>query len=293
MIDKGMLYNMGGWSQLFFFCFLAFSGYILALLLTLLCVDVKEIEHSVPAMRMAMAIQSICLFLVPALVFIFFCEKGYRVYLFSNGNVNISFWMLALLLIVFIQPFISSVGYYNQQLTLPDSLSAIEDWMRRNEVSAEKSMNFLFADKSGLGLLFNIIILAVFAGVGEELFFRGCLQQIIGKIVLNKHIAVWITAFIFSALHFQFYGFVPRFLLGALLGYLFIWSGNLFIPVLIHIVHNAITVIFTYFYWDTRIYEQFNNLDLSHNALLVSISFILSVLVLYALYRKRETELAV
>lgn len=288
-----MLYNMGGCSQLFFFCFLAFSGYVLALLLMLLCIDVKEIEHSVSTMRMAMVIQSVCLFLIPALVFIFFCEKGYQSYLFANHDVNISFWILAILLIIFIQPFISSVGYYNQQLTLPDSFSAIEDWMRRNEVSAEKSINLLFLDKSKLGLLLNVVILAVVAGIGEELFFRGCLQQIIGKIVSNKHIAVWITAFIFSALHFQFYGFVPRFLLGALLGYIFIWSGNLFIPVLIHIMHNAITVIFTYFYWDTQIYERFNNLDLGHNALLISISFILSALVLYTLYRKRQTKLAV
>ena len=93
-----------------------------------------------------------------------------------------------------------------------------------------------------------IVVIAVIPGVGEELLFRGFLQNILKRIFKNDHIAIWIAAILFSAIHFQFYGFIPRMLLGALFGYLYVWTGNLLIPIIAHFLNNSISLIALYIY---------------------------------------------
>jgi len=94
-------------------------------------------------------------------------------------------------------------------------------------------------------LLFNFLLIAVIAGLGEELFFRGILQKIFSE-WRNAVLAIWLAAFVFSAIHLQFYGFFPRMLLGAFFGYLLYWSGNLWLPILAHTINNGLAVIFYY-----------------------------------------------
>lgn len=284
---------MGGWSELFFFLFLSFIGYILALLTILSFVDIQTIEQSAAAMRSTMAIQSICLFLIPSSAFVFFCQDDSKKYFSPVQSQSFLFYLLAILLIIVIQPLISSISYYNQQIVLPDSFASLENWMRMSEDNAEKSLTLLLSDKSIGSLLLNILVLAFVAGITEEVFFRGCMQQIFEKIVSNKHLAIWITAFIFSAVHFQFYGFIPRLLLGALLGYLYVWSGNIIIPVAVHISHNAIAVVFSHLYIGTSTYEQLDKLNLEQNTLLVMSSLILTISTLYFLYRKRASKMEI
>lgn len=284
---------MGGWSQLFFFFFLFVTGYVLAVLTILAFINVQSLEHSLSSMRLTMVIQSVCLFLLPALAFIYFCQNNPQDYLYSTPKQSFLFCFLAIFLIVVIQPLVSSISYYNQQLVLPESFSFLEDWMRTSEDNAEKSLTFLLSDKSISSLLLNILVLAFVAGITEEIFFRGCMQQIFEKITSNRHLAVWITAFIFSAIHFQFYGFSPRLLLGALLGYLFIWGGNIVIPIVVHICHNAIAVIFSHLYIGTSTYEQIDKLDIEKNSLLILSSLILTSLTLCFLYRKRTREMEI
>lgn len=283
---------MDGWSQFFFFCFLSFIGYILTISILLLSFDIKEVNQSASMTRIAMAIQSICLFLLPSLTFVYLCQKNPRKYLKVEPRSKhcITVLLLSILLIIVIQPFIFSISYYNQQMTLPESMSSLENWMRGAELSAEKSLGFLFVDKTAIALILNLFILAVTAGLAEELFFRGCLQQIIQKIFINKHAAIWITAFIFSAIHFQFYGFVPRLLLGALLGYLYLWSGNIWVPIIVHIAHNALNVILTRIYIGTPEYKQMQNFSFENNTLFILISFVFAILVLYIIHRKKRHQ---
>ena len=96
------------------------------------------------------------------------------------------------------------------------------------------------------GLIFNIILIAIIPALGEELFFRGALQGVM-KAWKGAKLAIWITAIIFSAIHLQFYGFVPRMLLGAFFGYLLFWSENIWLPIIAHFVNNVLAVIFYYF----------------------------------------------
>ena len=88
--------------------------------------------------------------------------------------------------------------------------------------------------------------MALVPALAEEFFFRGAIQHFLSSVLKNKHIVVIITAFIFSVIHFQFYGFIPRFLLGIYLGYLAIWSGKLFLPILAHFMHNSLSLLFDY-----------------------------------------------
>ena len=112
------------------------------------------------------------------------------------------------------------------------------------EQAATQTEKLLIANTFG-ALLFNIFIMAVIPGLGEEFFFRGTLQRIISD-AKGAVWAIWVTAFIFSAVHMQFYGFIPRLLLGAFFGYLLVWSGNIWLPIVAHFVYNAITVVFHY-----------------------------------------------
>ena len=287
MDNKGILHNMGGRSQFFFFCFLSFSGLMMAGLITLLVLPADGLLQSAPAIQFAQVIQTVFMFLLPALAYAFLYQGNIKEYLHTEEHINTFFLIGAILLIIFIQPVINSIGYYNQQIILPESLN----WMKEYEESAEKTLKILFADRTIVSLIFNLLVIAVMAGLAEELFFRGCLQQILLKIVKNQHLAIWITAIIFSAIHFQFYGFVPRVLLGALLGYLFVWSGSIWVPVIVHTVHNAINVILIHIYYDTPQAKQIEELRLEENIWLISASLVISCLIIFMIYRRKVNRL--
>ncbi len=115
------------------------------------------------------------------------------------------------------------------------------------EGNAEKlTLAFLKMD-SPLDLMLNILIVALLPAIGEELLFRGCLQQLLVEWTKKPHLSIFIAAALFSAIHFQFLGFVPRMLIGAFLGYLFYWSGNLWYAIIGHFVNNALQVVGYYF----------------------------------------------
>lgn len=133
-------------------------------------------------------------------------------------------------------------------MKLPGFLKGIEDWMLRKELEVGNLTKQLLVMNSISVLLVNLLMFVVIPAFGEELIFRGCLQKIFKRLTGNYHIAIWITAIIFSAIHVQFYGFIPRMLLGALFGYLLVWSGSLWLPILAHFMNNAIAVITAYIY---------------------------------------------
>ncbi len=97
-------------------------------------------------------------------------------------------------------------------------------------------------------LIIALFVIAVLPAIGEELVFRGLIQNELKRLTQNVHVAIWVSALLFSAFHLQFFGFVPRLLLGALFGYLYYWSGNLSMAVLAHFTNNAVAVFSLYYY---------------------------------------------
>jgi len=123
---------------------------------------------------------------------------------------------------------------------------ALPDWMTRMEESTEGLLKVFLVMDSPLEFLFSLLIMGVLPAVGEELIFRGFLQRQLARTRMGPHAAVWVAALIFSAIHFQFEGFLPRLLLGALLGYLFFFTRNLWVPIIAHFANNAMQVAAAY-----------------------------------------------
>ena len=136
--------------------------------------------------------------------------------------------------------------YWNSQMVLPEFLSGVEQWMRDMETQLMELTVFLTDFQSIPELLTGILVIGVFAGVGEELFFRGLIQPKMQVYFRSPHWGIWVTAFIFSAIHAQFFGFFPRLFLGALFGYLYHYTGSLFYPILGHILNNTLTLLLVY-----------------------------------------------
>ena len=152
------------------------------------------------------------------------------------------FWIAAGIMVCAI-PAINLLSNLNERIQLPESLDFIEQFMQEQEQKAGALTElFLNVDTIG-GLIVNLGLMALLPALSEELSFRGTLQQILG----NKHLAIWVTAILFSAIHMQFYGFIPRMLMGAMFGYIFVWSGSLWVPILMHFVNNGLAVLAAYF----------------------------------------------
>jgi uncharacterized protein len=137
---------------------------------------------------------------------------------------------------------------WNQNLQLPEFMSGAEQWMQAQEAKMADLTNYLTAFSTVSQLLLGLLIIAIIPGIGEELLFRGILQNLFGRMVRNPHVVIWFTAFLFSAIHMQFYGLIPRMLLGALFGYLYYWSGYLGLAMLAHAFNNGLSLLLIYAY---------------------------------------------
>jgi membrane protease YdiL (CAAX protease family) len=128
-------------------------------------------------------------------------------------------------------------------MKLPAFLASVENWMKYKEMEAEILTKSLLVMKSYENLFINLLIIAVIPAIGEELIFRGCIQRIISRGTNNYHIGIWGAALLFSAIHLQFYGFLPRLLLGALFGYIYVYTRSIIAPILAHFYNNGVAVI--------------------------------------------------
>ncbi len=220
--------------------------------------------------RLSSAIQMVLMFFMPAITLITWSGNKPIVFLgLQSSRDSLVLYLLAFAILLGGMPFITLISELNQMLVLPQWLSGLELWMKNLEESAQVTTNLLLEGTSIWDLLGNILFIGVFAAVAEEVFFRGALQQLLGKLFKNKHLAVWV---IFSLLHMQFYGFLPRIILGAVLGYLFVYSKNLWIPIFVHFLNNALVVIFNFFFRENSVYQY-----LEHPA--ITLTFLVAGLV--------------
>lgn len=190
-------------------------------------------------------LQSVGIFIVPALILSFVWSAKPFELLMINRKPDLRNILYAMVVMVVAIPAINLLGEINHLVKFPAYLSMIEDYLLEMEQRTEELTNTMLSVSSMTGLLINIGLIAVIPAVGEELFFRGTIQRLLQD-KMKIHAAVWITAFIFSSIHFQFYGFIPRLLMGAFLGYLFAWTNNLWVPIVAHFTNNALAVIFFY-----------------------------------------------
>ena len=175
-------------------------------------------------------------------------ERKSVVNLFRNKSAYSNSLLLSgLLIVVFMVPN-SLFIEWNANVTMPDFLKDFEAWAREKEDVATALTNYLTTFSSTSQFLFAFFVIAVLPGIGEELVFRGMLQPELKRATGNMHVAIWISAIMFSAIHLQFFGFIPRMLLGVLFGYLYFWSGNILVPMFAHFVNNGFSLIMLYLY---------------------------------------------
>lgn len=136
--------------------------------------------------------------------------------------------------------------YWNSQMVLPESMASLEAWMRSMEEQLMEMTKYLTDFQTIPELLAGILVIGVLAGIGEEMFFRGVLQPKMHLYTGSVHWGIWLSAIIFSAIHVQFYGFLPRVFLGAMFGYMYVFTGSLVYPILAHIINNTFTVLMVY-----------------------------------------------
>lgn len=185
-------------------------------------------------------------FIVPAIL-LKSIEKNQKPYFDFSFSGKSGFFFLVILIMVSSAPFFEFTVYLNEQMQLPSFLKGLEDWMRVKEDEMAALTKALLTRDSVGGLLINLFMIGILAAVGEELLFRGCLQNILLKWTGKIHIAIWLTAFVFSAIHFQFFGFLPRMLIGALCGYLYFWGKSIWLPILAHFINNASAIVIAFY----------------------------------------------
>ena len=236
-------------------------GLILVLAYLLVCFALIGLEsgassalptepEDINLLKAAQVITSTILFIVPVTIFCRFLRPERTAFLQMNSTPHIYFVITAIACIFFAFPAVAGLEQWNQAIHLPEAFSATENWMRSKEGQAEKIYLAFFQDKSMLGLIVNLLVMALVAALSEELFFRGLLQQMFIKNRLNPHLAIIITAILFSAFHLQFFGFLPRLFLGIVLGYLYYITQNLWVPIAAHFFNNAFAVVSVHLFSD-------------------------------------------
>ncbi len=202
--------------------------------------------ETIRLLKFFQVVQSFGLFIIPPFILASMFHHSITDYLFLDRKVTPVSSLLVIALIFFALPVINFTGELNNQMHFPEWASGVEDWMKNAEERAEElTKAFLKVENIG-GLMFNLFMIALLPAIGEELLFRGVIQRIFTEWTRSHHWGIWISAILFSALHIQFYGFIPRMLLGVLFGYLLVWSGSMWLPIIAHFFNNAFAVIAMY-----------------------------------------------
>jgi membrane protease YdiL (CAAX protease family) len=247
-------------------------------------------QNQINILKMFQVLNQLAMFIIPPFSLYFIIRKTNRNYLNLNIIPDISIFFALTLLFIFSLPVIQATMAFNQKMVLPEAMSSIETWMKNKESIAEEiTIKFLNVDLFS-GFVLNIIMMALLPAIGEELVFRALLMRWFSKSINNIHIIIVITAFLFSAIHMQFFGFLPRFLLGIILGYSYYWTKSLWAPIWLHFINNATTV--SVFYWIHKSHSNINpdevgNVD-GYGYLLVATIAI--GVILYWIYKNRNLD---
>lgn len=232
-------------------------------------------------------ISQLGLFILPAFFFTLLVTRERKSYLFLQHTAPLPSILGAALMLLAL-PLINGLSALNQQLELPASMAGIEEWMRLSEDSALRLEEAFIVNPSVVSLLVNILMMALLPALGEELLFRGIGFRLLRDITKSSHAAIWISAAVFSFIHFQFYGFLPRLMMGVLFGYLLLWSGSLWVPMIAHFVNNVAVV---FVGWAGA--RWFPDIDImtfgsSSNPLVIGLSTLISALIIVFLYLRRK-----
>lgn len=241
--------------------------------------------------RLVQSLSAIGTFFIPALLFSYCKQRNCFSYSLSEQFPQKRiFFVYAFILCFTLIPCIALLVKCNELIPLPENLAQMFAEMEEN---SNHVLETIFSDTTWAGLFLNLLVCAILPAICEEFFFRGTLQNFCKDWFKSEHLAIWITAFIFSAIHLQFSGFLARFLLGAYLGYLFVWSRSLWVPIVAHFLNNALSVISAFqnsgeFYVESDFYFEQGNTTLIVMSIICGI--LLTSVFLFNAYKQREVD---
>ena len=300
-IKTPLLYSLTPATRLLFFILLVIACFSLTFLTGLLLAGplmgtgIEEILGSLTDIEGAQTlrilqyfqvIQSIGLFIIPTLLAGYLFENNTPGFLkadrFSNGMV----YTFVAIIMFSMLPLINWMVSVNEMMKLPGFLSDLESWMRKTEDQAARLTEMFMKMPDTGSFLFNLLMIAILPAIGEEFLFRGVLQRLLGDWIKNIHIAIFITAFLFAAMHLQFYGFLPRFMLGLLFGYLLYWSGSLWVPVVAHFLNNGAAVVVSFLGQHGVADLDYEHFGATNNCWIILLSAVVTALFLFLIRKK-------
>jgi len=248
-----------------------------------------KINENINFYKYLQIVNQIGMFIIPSILFAFLVKGRISAYLKINRIPDLFTLLAGVLVIIVSMPFVNYLVSLNESLHLPSALSEIEDWMRKSEDSAEIFTNAFLKGTSISGFLLNIVMIAILPAIGEEFLFRGVLQKQFKDLLGNVHIAIFVSAFLFSAMHLQFFGFFPRMVLGLLLGYMFYFSNNLWVPIIGHFFNNAFAVTVSFLNNKKIIQTDIDTMgNAGDNYFLIIVSLILTLILLIIILKIEE-----
>lgn len=291
---KASFADKSGLTQLWLLFFLILAGlFILSILSVTILINngIGEGLQDPGSLRLLQSVSVVFSFLFPAVALAWLCSESPLEYLSLNKLPSAKVFLLVLAGLLLLSPTINMTALFNKALTLPPFLEPVEIWMKAKEAEMEGFINLLIQDDSAGAFIANLVVIALLAAVTEEILFRGAIQRILEKWTNNHHVVIWVAAIVFSAIHMQFYGFIPRMILGAYLGYLLYWSKSIWLPIFAHFVNNAIAVVATRNLKPEDSYNEFISGDIKSEHLLgYSIVAVITFILFYLLSKKLVKE---
>ena len=242
-------------------------------------------ESNILFLKYIQGLNTTGLFIIPPFIIAFL--MGQKVAKYLNLNLRNSAVTVFLIIVIMLAalPLINFLAEINSKFHLPEFLNGLEQKMKNAEDNAEYVTEMFVNVNTFSGYLINMIVIAILPAIGEELIFRGVFQKLFINWTKNIHLGILLAAVLFSAFHFQFFGFIPRMLMGVFFGYLLIWSKSIWIPIIAHFVNNAIAVTFYYLYNIKVVNVDIENIGAENNIFTtVLLSCIMVISLVYYVY---------
>lgn len=200
-------------------------------------------SESTASLRWMIVVQDLAVFILPVVLTVIIASTTPWRYICIDTTPSVKMTALTTVSAIVSIPAMNRLVAWNESIHLPASWSGLESVLRDSENAAQAMVQQIMGGSTVWDLIAAILIVGVLTGIAEELFFRGALQRLLQSKFGNKHLAIWSAAFIFSAVHLQFFGFFPRLLMGAYFGYLVVWSGSLRLSMFAHALNNSLVVL--------------------------------------------------
>lgn len=295
-----LFYDIPAWNKVFIAFFVTLSCllifFFIALLLAVPIFNLSYAEakqyiisgpdlNNVIIAKFFQIFQSVGVFIIPSFILAFIFNSNFWEYLKLKNSPHISYVILSILSIIISVPVINYISYLNSNIDFPEFMGILEDKIIDMENEAGHLMESFLDTLTIKGFITNIIMICILPAVGEELLFRGIFQRLFIEWTKNAHIGILLGAFLFSFIHLQFFGFLPRLMLGIYFGYLFVWSRTIWLPVIAHFFNNAFAVVYYYISGNNIGKSEIEKLGtLEGDFIFLTLSIFLSFTLIFTIY---------